>query len=327
LILRLADRLSYVHYYKYKEERRLNNSFTPELKVLLFNRFVLTGMYSNTRNRGRPTSEFNIRANEFRESFRGRLFYETPRQTSIGISYSQNKILYDDITFPGQEVSLSRILNRKDENVMFEFNYHVFSESFFFVTVNYTDHEFEHTEDFDRRSYSFQTLTGLRFPLVGGISGTLALGYKQIMPKAEGLEGKTGLIGNTGLNFRSGHLGARISYSRDFPFSLWDNNVFFINNRYLFGGSIYVTSFLRIDYDYSFGRSKYPELIPLFYPDGSFENIERIDNYRTHTVQFVFKLFKEIGLGISANQWARDSNYLGETRSQIYLDASLILNF
>ncbi len=327
LILRLTDRLSYVHFYKFKDQRRLNNFFSPELKLLLFNRFVLVGTYSNTRDRGRPTSEFNIWANQYRESFRGTLFYQTPRQTSVGISYSQNKLLYDDITFPGQEVSLSRILNRKDENVMFEFNYPVFSNSFFFITANYTDHDFEHTEDFDRRSYSLQALTGFRFPLIGGITGTLAVGYKQIMPKAEGLEGKTGLIGNTGLNFRSGRLGARISFNRDFPFSLWDNNVFFVNNRYLFGGSIYLTRFLRIDYDYSLGRSKYPELIPLFYPDGSFENIERIDKYHTHTVRFVFKLFKEIGLGISANQWVRDSNYLGETRSQIYLDASLILNF
>jgi len=327
LILRLSDRISYVHYYKYKEERRLNNNFTPELKLLLLNRFVLIGSYANTRNRGRPTSEFNIRANEYRESIRGGLFYETPRQTSIGISYTQSKILYDDITFPGQEVTLSRILNRKEKNIGFEFNYHVFSESFFFITGSYTDHDFEHTEDFDRRSYSLQVLTGLRFPLVGGISGTLALGYKQIMPRAQGMEGKTGLIGNTGLNFRSGHLGARVSYNRDFPFSFWENNVFFINNRYLFGGSVYVTRFLRVDYDYSIWNSKYPKLIPLFYPDGSFENIRRIDNYRTHTVRLVFRLFKEIGLGISANQWARDSNYLGESRSQIYLNAYLTLDF
>lgn len=327
LILRLTDRISYVHYYKYREERRLNNNFTLEMKWLLLNRFVLIGSYANTRNRGRPTSEFNIRANEYRESFRGGLFYETSRRTSIGISYSQNKISYDDITFPGQEVTLSRILNRKDENIGFEFNYHVFSESFFFITGSYTDHDFEHTEDFDRRSYSLQVQSGLRFPLVGGISGTLALGLKQIMPRAQGMEGKTGVIGNTGLNFRSGQLSARISFNRDFPFSFWENNVFYIDNRYLFGGSIYVTRFLRVDYDYSIGNSKYPKLIPLFYPDGSFENIRRIDNYRIQTVRLVFKFFKEIGLGISANQWVRDSNYLGESRSQIYLNASLILNF
>ena len=326
-ILRLADRLSYVHYYKYKEERRLNNNLTSELKLLLFNRFVLTGTYANTRDRRRPTNEFNIRANEYRESFRGRLFYETSRLTSIGITFSQSNILYDDITFPGQEVSLSRILNRKEKNIGFEFNYLAFSDSFFFITADYTNHDFEHTEEFSRRSYSLQALTGLRFPLIGGITGTLAVGYKQIMPRAQGMEGKTGLIGNTELSFRSGSLGARIAYNKDFPFSLWDNNIFFINNRYLFGGSIYLNQFLRIDYDFSQGSSKYPELIPLFYPDGSFENIKRIDKYHTHTLRFVIRLFKEIGLGISANQWSRDSNYLGESRSQIFFDASLILNF
>ena len=327
LLLRLADRLSYVHYYKHKDERRLNNSFTPELKLLLLNRFVLSGSYTNIRERGRPTSEFNIRANEYRRSFRGNLFYETPRQTSIGISFSQTKYLYDDITFPGQEAVLSRILNRKDEDIRIEFNYHVLSDSFFFISVNYTNHDFEYTEEFDRRSNSLQALTGLRFPLVGGITGTLALGYKRIKPKAQGLEGKAGLIGNTQLIFRGGRFGARISYNRGFPFSLWDNNVFYIDNRYLLGASVYVTDFLRLDYDFSLGRSNYPELIPLYYPDGSFENIKRVDNYYTHTLRLVVRLFEEIGLGISANQWSRDSNYLGESRSQIYFDATMTFSF
>ncbi len=327
LILRLTDRLSYIHFYRFKKQRRLNNHFNPELRLLLLNRFVLVGTYSNTRDRGRPTSEFNIWANQYRESVSGRLSYQTPRQTSIGISYTQNKYLYDDITFPGQEATLSRILNRKDENIGLDFSYHVFSDSFFFITANYVDHDFEHTENLDRRSYSLQVLSGLRFPLIGGITGTFAVGLKQIMPRAQGLEGKTGLIGNTSLNFRRGRLGARISYNRDFPFSLWDNNVYYINNRYLFGGSIYPTSYIRIDYDYSYGRARYPELIPLFFADGSFENIRRVDNYNIHTVRLVFKLFKEVGLGISANQWSRNSNYLGESRSQIFLDASLVLNF
>ncbi|MFC2161147.1 outer membrane beta-barrel protein [Acidobacteriota bacterium] len=327
LILRLADRISYAHYYKYKEERRLNNNFISELKLLFFNRFVLSGAYANRRNRGRPTSEFNIRANEYYESFSGRLFYESPRQTSIGISFSRNKTLYDDITFPGQERSLSKILNRIDENIEFEFNYSLFSSSFFFITANYTNYDFDHTEDFDRGSYSLHALTGFRFPLIGSITGTLALGYKQIIPREQGIKGKTGLIGNTALNFRRGSLGARISYDRDFPFSLWDNNVFFISNRYLFGGFIYLTQFLRINYDFSSGNSKYPELIPLFYPDGRFENIKRIDKYHIHTVRFVFKLYKDMGLEISANQWSRDSNYWGETRNKIYFDASLTLDF
>ncbi len=327
LIFKLTDRLSYVHFYKYKEERRLNNNFSPELRLLLLNRFVLTGLYSNLRNRGRPTSEFNIRANQYIEKLGGSLFYETPRQTSFGISFLKSKIRYDDITFPGQETSLSNILNRKEKNIGFEFNYHVLSESFFFITANYTDHDFDNIENFDRRSYSLQALTGLRFPLIGGITGTFAVGYKKIVPRSQGMEGKAGLIGNTELNFRSGRLGARISYNRDFPFSLWYNNMFFVNNRYLFGVSFYPIRLLRFDYDYSLGRSNYPELIPLFYPDGSFENIRRIDNYRIHTLRLVIKLFKEVGLGISANQWARESNYLGESRSQIFFDASLTLDF
>lgn len=327
LILKLTDRISYIHFYKFKDQRRFNNFFSPELKLLFLNRFVLTGTYSSIRDRRRPTSEFNIWANQYRENIRGSLFYETPRQTSIGISYSQNIISYDDITFPGQEVTLSRILNRKEETIEFEFNYSVFSESFFFITGRYTDHDFEHKENFDRTAYSFQSLTGLRFPLVGGITGTFAVGLQQIVPRTQGKEGITGLIGNTSLNFRREWLGARISFIRDFPFSMRDNNVFYVDNRYLFGVSIYPLKFLRIDYDYSLGYSKYPELIPLFYPDGSFENIRRIDNYRIHTLRFVFKLFEAFGLGISLNQWARDSNYLGESRSQLYLDASLTLDF
>lgn len=327
LILRFVDQLSYVHYYKYKEERRLNNNFASELKLLLLNRFVLFGTYANTRIRGRPTSEFNIRANEYVESFSGRLFYESPRQTSLGISFSRSKIVYDDISFPGQEVSLSQILNRKDKNIGFEFNYPVFSSSFFFITADYVDHDFEYTVYLDRRSTSLQVLTGLRFPLIGGITGRLAVGYKQITPKDQELEGKTGLVGNTELIFRRGSFGARISFIKDFPFSLWDNNIFYISNRYVLGVSVYPVRILRIDYDFSLGSSKYPELIPLFYPDGHTEDVKRIDNYYAHTLRFVFKLFEEFGLGFSVSQWSRDSNYLGESRNQIFFDVSLMLDF
>ncbi len=100
LILSLTENPEYVHYFKQKKERWWNNTISPEFKLLFLNRFVISGHYSYRNRRWRASSEFDVRANELQESYRGSLFYETARRTSFGISASSEKISYGDITLP-----------------------------------------------------------------------------------------------------------------------------------------------------------------------------------------------------------------------------------
>jgi len=327
LIFSFAENPEYVYYFEQKRERRWNNTLSPEFKFLFLDRFVLSGKYVHSDRRRRASSEFDVRANEIVDSASGRLFYETARKTSFGFFGFSRKINYEDTTLPGEEIPLSRNLNRREKGGNIEFYYKIFAESYFFVTAGYTDYEFEHTQSSWRDSYSYQVYTGIRFPLLGKIRGTLSLGYKKLVPKEADRTGFSGVVGNTGLNFRLWRFGFSLSYQRDCHFSYWTNNIFFNEDRYGLGVSYYLTRFLRVDYGLSHARANYPESESLRMPDGSYEEILRKDIYRNHSIGLAFRIIENTGLGITVNFWERESNYYWGNRKRIFIGGYITYEF
>ena len=327
LILSLTENPEYVYYFKQKRERRWNNTISPEIKFLFLNRFVISGRYSYRNRRWRASSEFDIRANELRKSYKGSLFYETDRRTSFGISTSLEKISYEDITLPGEEIYLSRWLNREERSGNLEFYYRVFSESFFFISGGYTEYKFEHILFSWRDSYSYQAYSGIRFPFLGKIRGTLSLGYKKLLPRREEKKGFYGLVGNTSFDFRIRRFSLRFQYNRDCHFSYWTDSVYFIEDRYGAGISFYLTKFLRLDYNFSYGEANYPEIMPLRMLDGRYEDIKRKDIYRTQTIGFVFRIIRNTGIGLMVNFWERESNYFWASRNRGFIGGYVTYEF
>jgi len=327
LIFSLTENPEYVYYYKQKKERRWNNTLSPEFKLLLLNRFVISGGYLYRDRRWRASSEFDVKANEIRESYRGSLFYETPRKTSFGISASLDEISYEDITLPGEEIYLSRLLNRDERRGDFEFYYKVFSESYIFINGGYTEYNFEHMESRWRDSYSYQVFSGIRFPLFGRVRGTLSLGYRRLMPRQEGKRDFSGLAGNTSLAFRIMRFGFRFQYIRDFRFSYWTESIYYIEDRYGSGVSFYLTRFLRLDYNLFYGEAKYPEVTIIQMPDGRLDEVKRNDRYRLHTAGFVLRVIKRTGIGIMVNLWERESNLYWANRNRKFVGGYITYEF
>ncbi len=327
LIISFTENPEYVFYYKEKRERRWNNSLSPEFKLLLFHRFVLSGNYFYQNRRRRATSEFDIRANELRRGYSGRFFYETARQTSFGFATSKEKVSYEDVTQPEAEIPLSRALNRDELSGNFEFYYQVFSRSFFFIRVGYTAYEFEHRETRWRNADSYQVMGGIQFPILGRVMGVLSLGYKELEPRAEGKRGFSGLVGNTDVDFRVGRFRIRVRYNRDSRFSYYSNNIFFIEDVYGTGVSFYLTSFLRLDYDFSYKEADYPEPMWGRTRRGDYEMIRREDLYRIHSAGFVFRLIRNTGLGIRINYWERESNLYWANRDRWFVGGYLTYQF
>jgi hypothetical protein len=327
LILSLAENPEYVYYFEQKRERRWNNTLSPEFKYLFLDRFVLSGKYLRSNRRRRASSEFDVRANEIVNSAGGRFFYETARKTSFGLFGFTRKINYEDTALPGEEITLSRELNRREQGGNMELYYRLFAESYFFVTAGYTDYEFEHAQSSWRNSYSYQVYTGIRFPLLGKIRGTLSLGYKKLIPREARRTGFSGLVGNTSLNFRMWRFGFSLSYLRDCHFSYWTDNIFFTEDRYGTGVSYYLTRFLRIDYGLSHARAKYPEPMSVRMSDGSYQVITRKDVYRIHSVGLAFRVIENTGVGIRVNFWERDSNYYWENRKRVFVGGYVAYEF
>lgn len=328
LILSITENPEYVYFLKQKRERRFNNRLLPGFKFLFLNRFVISGDYSWSSRRWRASSEFDVRANVKSKIYNGRLFYETARRTSFGFSGSIRKIEYEDITIPGEEIWLSRALNREEKSGHIEFYYSILKKKgTFFMRGGYTVYKFEHVQTGWRDSYSYQAYSGISFPLLGRVRGTLSLGYKKLIPKEKEKKGFSGLVGNTSLSFRLLYFKFRLNYNRDTHFSYWTNNIFFNEDRYGGGVSFYFTKFMRVDYNFSYAEAHYPEPGLFRMPDGSYEEIKRKDIYRTHMIGLVFRIIKDTGVGVMVNFWERESNYYWENRNRSFIGGYLTYEF
>ena len=93
------------------------------------------------------------------------------------------------------------------------------------------------------------------------------------------------------------------------------------------GMSFYLTKFLRLDYNFRYGKVNYPELAPIEAPDGRYEEIKRKDIYRIHTVGITLRIIRNAGIGVNANFWERESNYYWENRERMFVGGYITYEF
>jgi hypothetical protein len=327
VVFSLAVVPEYAFYATYTKERSFNYSLLPELRARLFGGLIISAGYEYGRSRRRATSEFDVRAEEKSHSYRGSVFIETARLTALGFSGYIQDYRYEDIYAPGEENILSRRLNRQERRGSLEFYYRVYSDTVFFLSGGYAEYNFQSPASFFRNSYSYQVFSGLRFPLLGRIRGALTLGYKSLRPRTKGINGFSGLIGDTSFNLRLSRFQFRVIYRRDCYFSFSQTSLFFVEGQWGAGISFYPTSFLRLDYDYRSGRSDYPGLLSVSLPDGAIEEIERQDRNRYHIVSLVYRVVGDIGIGLTGNFWQRRSNFLQVERERFFVGAFLTYEF
>ncbi len=316
LILSFSENPEFVYYTKEKQERSFNNSFLPSFRLFLVQRFVLSGEFQFQKARVRTSSEFDLRIEEKVEGYNGGIFYETPRGTALGFSGGLKKLSYQSMVLRGQEIDLSRILDREERNGQVELNYKIFSESLLFLRLGYAEYDFKNSESRWKDSFSFSAAGGMRLPFAGRTRGSFFIGYKILTPRRTWIDSFQGLVAGLRLEYRLRPLTVRFQYSRDCQFSYETNNVFYLENWYRAGLSVYLTRFLRLDYDYLFTRLDYPRFIPVWYPDGRYEEILREDFNHSQTAGLVWKVFQDTGIGWSVNLSNRNSNYFWEGHRQ-----------
>ena len=314
----------YDFYLNEKQQSGFIYSYSPGIRFLFLNRFVLSGSYFYQKQRRRPTVEFDRRIYVDTDGYDASLFYEMSRLTAIGFTGSIRNIRFEDIE---GEISYSAALNHEERDGNIEFYRRIFTDSDFFLTAGYTDYIFENPEFQWRDSYSYQVLSGIRFPVLGRARGTLSLGYRWVINRAEKNRRFSGLIGNTGLEFRLGRFNLRFQFNRDFQFSYSSTSLYFTGNRFGTGLSFYLTRIIRLDYDFSYGESEYPEEELVRLPDGTFDDLQRKDTYRSHSAGLVFRIKRNIGIGLTVNYWERDSNAEAFRRSRGFIGGYLTYDF
>jgi hypothetical protein len=328
LIFEVAASPRYEYFFDIPTERALNISFSPRVKTLLFHRIVASGSWRHGRSRYRASREIDRRVWVSTEGYWLDLFYDTPRQTSIGLSAYSTRFKLEAVTLAGSSVPLSTALNRREKNATLEFYYMLSQGTFFFTNFGITEYRFSSVSSSFRDSNSYQSNLGIRFPLIGKSMGTISLGYRKLVPVNRQAKSFSGLVGNTSADFRLGRFSLRAGFIRDTPFSYSAGVIYFIDQNIQAGASFYLSQRFRLDYDFGYGDARYP-LGPVAPSGGGTTTAaaERHDLYRSHTVGLVVRIVKRMGIRFDANYWDRDSNFFLRGITRTTFGASLTYQF
>jgi hypothetical protein len=104
---------------------------------------------------------------------------------------------------------------------------------------------------------------------------------------------------------------------------MWAGYVYFIENTAGAGVSIYLSRNIRLDYDYNLGDFEYPRISG----DGLGLIRSRNDQVQVHRAGIYLRIQKNIGLGIIANLWRRNSTEDWLKSERTFIGTNLTYDF
>ena len=321
-VLSASGSPQYVWYSKTDRERTWNYYFNGAAQLSLKNVFFsLEGTYSDARERW--NTEIDIRPRRKEEGYGGSVLVKAAWKTSFLLGYRTAKYDYASVVY-GDSFDLRERLNRRESYANFSLFYQAGSQRRFFLDFEYGLYKFEFaTQAAIGDSRSGAAYAGLEFsPLGRRVRGRIRVGYKKFdVRNPEGADYQ-GIVGDSQLSVRLAKpFVIRGSYVRDVRFSLWYGNPYYIESRPGVGVSFYPFRFLRLDYDYSLGRNRYPVA------GGGGPDVKRLDEYSIHSAAVYFRIKKSVALGFIASWWVRNSNLDAEDDKRTFFGLNLTYDF
>ena len=312
----------YVWYSKTERERTWNYYFNGAAQLSLKNIFFsLEGKYSDARERW--NTEIDIRPRRTEKGYGGSVLVKTSWKTSVSLAYRSAIYDYQSVVYEGG-FNVQERLNRQESYANVSIFYQASTQRRFFLDFEYGLYEFEFaTQAAIGDAQSGAAYAGLEFsPLGRRVRGRIRVGYKRYdVRNPEGTDYQ-GVVGDSQLTVRLAKpILLRGSYVRDVRFSLWYGNAYYIESRPGTGVSIYPFRFLRLDYDYSMGRNRYPVV------GGGGPDVKRLDDFTIHSTAVYFRIKRNVGLGFIASWWARDSNLDAEDDKRTFFGLNLTYEF
>ncbi len=323
LILSASASPQYVYYVKTDQQRTWNYYLNGSAALNLRRIFMsLDWRYSDARQIW--NYEIDIRPRCKQDSLSGTFLIQTSYRTSIEVDYREDKYNYENLDY--EIFNIPDELDRREKYTDVYAYYQITSRTKLFLDGEYGAYTFDFADTAALKdSHSWAYYAGLDFSPTGRIRGRIRLGYKTFDLKYVEGENFQGFVGDSQVSVRLAKpFVLRASYTRDTYFSIWYNNVYFVGSIPGVGASVYPLKFLRLDYDYSFGRYRYPVAAP-----GGENNmdVKRLDNYQIHSVGLYFRVWGEAAIGIIGSRWVRDSNVASAAGVRYFLGTNLTYNF
>lgn len=326
LILSFTENPEYHFFLTQSRFRGFTNGLRAEAKILLFNRFILSGRYESTTQRMLGYVELGRVVQGVSEGYSVQVLSKSARGTSLTLNGSRRRLTFQDILAQGAQVSPA--LNHDELSAGAEIGYRLFSATDFFIRSTYAEYTFLEEISKNRTSKSYDILAGLRFPGNGRIRGALALGYKRFLPETQGERGFSGLVGDANLEVRLENLGiVELTLSRDNYFSLRSGFIYFINSYISSRLTVRTTEWLFLRLGGQYGLLDYPEQPILSAPSPPTPLITVHDTYLSAFGGFIVRLTRTFGVGLTYQRWLRDSPLLGENYNGYLISVDIMRDF
>ncbi len=322
-VLSLYGSPRYVWFSKTERERTWNSYFSGAAQLNLRNVFLsLDGVTSDARERW--NTEIDIRPRRKELGYGGSVLLQLAWKTSFALAYRTAAYDYENIDVAGGSNIRDR-LNRRESYGTISLYRQAGSQRRFFLDFEYGRYDFEFAAQAAiKDSQSYAGYAGFEFAQLGSrVRGHIRVGYKKfILRNAEGGPDFQGLVGDSQLSVRLAKpLAVRGSFVRDVRFSLWYGNAYFLETRPGAGLSLYPFRFLRLDYDFSKGRSLYPVA------GGGAPDVKRLDDFLIHSAGLYVRIAKTAALGFIVSRWQRDSNLDAEDDKRTFFGLNLTYDF
>ncbi|MGB7297259.1 MAG: outer membrane beta-barrel protein [Candidatus Aminicenantales bacterium] len=286
----------YVYYRETERERAWNNYFQGQA-YFVFNRLVASAGIGRSEAKQRWNTEMDIPVFRKEDSIQGSLLWQPASRTSFDFAFRTARFDHGESDL--EDFTYYEKLNREETYFSITAYRETSPRTRIFLNAESGIFDFADPSTM-RNSKSYGGYGGFEFSPFGKIRGMVKIGYKYFDATSPERKDYRGIVGDSSISVRlSNVFAARAFYSRDVQFSVWYDNAYFLENRYGAGASLYIAKNIRLDYDYYQGRNEYPREPGIQY---------RRDDFRTHSVGVYLRLRKDVGLGVIASRWVRDSN-------------------
>lgn len=302
VLIKANQQIKYLFYRRLQNLRQWLNSYNIEIMTGRKSIIFTVGMGRNS-DILRPTSEFDIPANQFITKADFSLKFPFILRGEFNFSYSINDYSYEGY-YSYYEYNVDKALSRKEFIYSIGFEKAISSKTQFFIDYNRASYEFDY--DPALRNYRGDTISsGFIFGPSAFFKGYLKFGYSRLFPEDSSFLSFKGLIASGEIEYMpTKAIKIKFSIIRQPQFSVFS----YYNNFYIqeqVGGDLIwaFTGKMAVGISYLRGKNSYPYF-------SNFSGIVVSDNYYQASLRMINKIKKDLFLESGASFYRRDSNQL-----------------
>jgi hypothetical protein len=281
---------------------------------------------------GRPTTEFDFPVRQRSNQLDGTLDVALGWRHTLRLGYTETRF---KILEGAADPLVSQRLNRVQNRGFVDLRRKVTAKTSAIAEGFYERFQFD---DVSRDGDSYGGRFGFEFSPGGGdplaapvavgpfVSGRFLLGFRTLTPFDTSRVGYTGLIGSVDVTVGFGEA-QRVHglYSRDIVPSIFDDNWFFVENRYGASFSYQMTDRVSVTPGVVIGRNRYPLPATVDSPGGAPVVEEIYDRHTDFQFAFDIRVTERWTVGLATDYLKRDSNVFAFAKDR--LQAGFTMSF